>query len=208
VNRILSNSGGSGSVTGAVADVARSVVGAVGTLPLDLKKYLPLINRAARLAERGQPLPKSIARRIAHSMSEMQYVPLSTGAPAPVSSASGPVSFAAAPDYRWAEQLARQYGLRLASAFRDPDHNRSVGGSPTSRHMVYGAAADLAGPPDAMRRLAEWAGNSGLFAEVFYDPWGQWDNGRYSPHGIGGHTDHVHLSLGAPGLSYFYRGRR
>ena len=65
-----------------------------------------------------------------------------------------------------------------------------------SRHLVRGAAADIAGSPDAMRRLAEWAIRSGRFAEVFYDPVGQWDNGRFSRQGIGGHSDHAHLSYG------------
>lgn len=40
-------------------------------------------------------------------------------------------------------------------------------------------------------------GKGGL-AEAFYDPLGQWDNGRFSKQGIGGHTDHVHLSITNP----------
>lgn len=35
-------------------------------------------------------------------------------------------------------------------------------------------------------------------AEAFYDPLGQYDNGRFSSKGIGGHSDHVHLSITNP----------
>jgi hypothetical protein len=35
----------------------------------------------------------------------------------------------------------------------------------------------------------------GALAEAFYDPIGQWDNGRFSPQGIGNHSDHVHFSI-------------
>lgn len=130
-------------------------------------------------------------------------MPTNLPAPGP----GGAVSFAAAPDYSWSERLAKQFGLGLASTYRDPGKNASVGGSKSSRHMTRGAATDFSGSPEAMRRLAEWAGRSGLFAEVFYDPWGQFDNGQFSKRGIGGHSDHVHLSLGSPGVSHFY-GRR
>ena len=35
----------------------------------------------------------------------------------------------------------------------------------------------------------------GALAEAFYDPLGQWDEGRFSSRGIGNHDDHVHLSV-------------
>jgi hypothetical protein len=35
----------------------------------------------------------------------------------------------------------------------------------------------------------------GAFQEIFYDPWGQWDSGRYSRSGIGGHGGHIHFSV-------------
>lgn len=35
----------------------------------------------------------------------------------------------------------------------------------------------------------------GSFTEIFYDPWGQWDSGRYSRSGIGGHGGHIHFSV-------------
>ena len=44
----------------------------------------------------------------------------------------------------------------------------------------------------------EVTGGSGALAEAFYDPLGQWDNGRFSTKGIGGHSDHVHLSVTNP----------
>lgn len=112
------------------------------------------------------------------------------------------VPFGADPqgDYDWAERLAKQFGLKLTSGYRNPAQQRATGSRAglRSRHLVHGGAADIAGSPEAMRRLAEWAIRSGLFAEVFYDPVGQWDNGRFSRRGIGGHSDHVHLSYGLP----------
>jgi hypothetical protein len=97
--------------------------------------------------------------------------------------------------YDWANQDARQFGLTLSSTYRDPAHNRSVGGSPTSRHMVKGAAADFSGSPAAMRAFAEAAIKSGKYREVFYDPIGYyWDEGRLVKGSIGGHSDHVHVS--------------
>lgn len=38
----------------------------------------------------------------------------------------------------------------------------------------------------------------GTLAEAFYDPIGQWDQGKFSTKGIGGHSDHVHLSVTDP----------
>lgn len=120
--------------------------------------------------------------------------------------ATGPTQFAADPTggYGWAQDIAKRYGLQVTSTLRDASKQARIYGGTgkraqfTSRHLVPGAAADISGSPEQMRRLAEWAGRSGLFAEVFYDPWGQFDNGKYSPKGIGGHDDHVHLSAGAP----------
>lgn len=106
---------------------------------------------------------------------------------------SGPTSAGA--DYGWANQLGKQFGLTVSSTYRDPEHNRRVGGSPTSAHMRRGAAADFSGSPAAMRALAEWAIRSGRAKEVFYDPIGQyWDNGQLVKGAIGGHSDHVHIT--------------
>lgn len=96
--------------------------------------------------------------------------------------------------YGWAQEIGKRFGLRLASTYRSPAKNRAVGGSKTSAHMTRGGATDFAGSPAAMRRLAEWAIDSGQFREVFFDPVGQWDNGVFNEQGIGGHDDHVHLT--------------
>lgn len=102
--------------------------------------------------------------------------------------------------YEWAQKLAKRFGLSLASTYRSPEQNASVGGSPTSAHMTQGGAADFAGPAENMRRLAEWAVGRGAFGEVFYDPLGRyWDNGKINPGGIGGHSDHVHITRGGWG---------
>lgn len=99
--------------------------------------------------------------------------------------------------YAWSHALAKQSGLSTPSTYRSPAENARVGGSKTSAHMTLGAATDFAGSPAAMRAFALWAieqAKQGVFKEVFYDPVGQWDNGRFSPQGIGGHSDHVHIT--------------
>jgi hypothetical protein len=111
------------------------------------------------------------------------------------------VPFGADPqgDYDWAGKLAKQFGLTVSSTYRNPAQQRATGSRAgmRSRHLVRGGAADISGSPAQMRRLAEWAIRSGLFAEVFYDPLGYyWDNGRLNRGGIGGHSDHVHISYG------------
>lgn len=57
--------------------------------------------------------------------------------------------------------------------------------------------------PPPGRPASHFAGTSsraprGALAEAFYDPIGQWDSGRFSTRGIGGHSDHVHLSVTNP----------
>lgn len=109
----------------------------------------------------------------------------------------GAVSFGSPGSDNWQAGVAGKFGLRW-SGTRSASSNAAVGGSRTSRHLVSGGAGDFSGGAGSMMSLARWAYNSGNtpFAEIFYDPWGQWDNGRYSERGIGGHGDHVHLSYG------------
>lgn len=57
-----------------------------------------------------------------------------------------------------------------------------------------GRALDVSGDPAAMDAFFRWAIRFRP-TELFYDPLGQYDNGRYSPSGIGGHGGHVHLSV-------------
>jgi hypothetical protein len=145
----------------------------------------------------GSPLGEFV-RRIAHIQPDLR-----SEQPATVAADAGHVTYdnpnmqllANDGSYKWAEELAKRFGLALASTYRSPAKNRAVGGSKTSAHMRRGAATDFAGSPAAMRKLAEWAIRSGRFREVFYDPVGQWDNGRFSRRGIGGHSDHVHITL-------------
>ena len=116
---------------------------------------------------------------------------------------SRPVAFGAAPGggYQWAQDLAKRFGLQVTSTYRNPAQQIATGSRAglRSRHLVKGGAADISGSPAQMKALAEAAIRSGRFAEVFYDPVGQWDNGRFSRSGIGGHGDHVHISFGSPG---------
>jgi len=54
-------------------------------------------------------------------------------------------------------------GLRPTSWWRDPAHNREVGGHEESQHL-YGLAVDFVGPQDALRRLFLSARFRGLTA--------------------------------------------
>jgi hypothetical protein len=119
---------------------------------------------------------------------------LSRQAPAQTSASERYEPLAGDGTYDWAHDLARRFGLTVGSTFRSPAENARVGGSPTSAHKTRGGATDFTGTPDAMRAFALWAIRSGKFREVFYDPVGQWDQGRFSPKGIGGHGDHVHVT--------------
>jgi hypothetical protein len=62
-----------------------------------------------------------------------------------------------------------------------------------------GAAVDVSGPPAKMRAYFNWArSNVGRLGvkDLFYDPAGySIDEGRYWGKTIGGHTNHVHLSI-------------
>lgn len=75
--------------------------------------------------------------------------------------------------------IAKDYGLRLTSSYRSPEHNKKVGGSPTSYH-TRGQAYDFAGSAAQMDKFANWAKKSGLFVEVLWK--------------VKGHYDHVHVA--------------
>lgn len=163
-----------------------------GALPADLVRRLARWQRDSEteaLAGRDLALPAGTVEALNAARRVSALPPASPATPASPESAPPPPG-----DYRWARQLGDRFGLRLASTYRDPARNAAVGGSRTSAHMTRGGATDFAGSPAAMRRLAEWAIRSGQFSEVFFDPVGQWDQGRFSPRGIGGHSDHVHIS--------------
>jgi len=129
----------------------------------------------------------------------------SLAAPPPPSAPSGPLAFGADPGggYGWADAFANQYGLKVSSRQRSAaDQARIYAGSGkraqfTSRHLVPGGAADFTGTPAQLRAAAEAAYRARKYMEVFYDPWGQYDNGVRSPRGIGGHGTHLHLSPAA-----------
>ena len=83
------------------------------------------------------------------------------------------------------QQLAEQYGLRLSSHRRSPEHNAAIGGARRSDHLT-GMAVDLAGDTAKMEALYRWAKplEGIVFRKVIYkyeDP--------------GDHSDHVHLSF-------------
>lgn len=60
---------------------------------------------------------------------------------------------------------------------------------PGKGHKIYDHLADRNGVPQGYK------GKKGGIYEIFYDPEGKyWDAGGTHPGGIGGHSDHVHLS--------------
>lgn len=62
-------------------------------------------------------------------------------------------------------QKAKELGLRITSGYRDPEHNKKVGGAPRSYHL-FGQAYDVAGDATAMQKFYQWAKGSGLFVEA------------------------------------------
>lgn len=78
-----------------------------------------------------------------------------------------------------AEQVANQFGVRINSGYRSPQHNAAVGGVPNSDHLT-GDAVDYTGSPAAMRKLYQWALQQHF---PYVEPWGQ----------AGG--NHVHISF-------------
>lgn len=157
------------------------------------KQFMPQIAKLARMATNKANRISAQAQAGYHNYSqELEDIAAQQGGPEefygpPLPGQGGNVN-------QQAQQLAKRFGLKITSGRRSPEENRRVGGSPTSAHLT-GRGFDFAGPPDRMMALARWAGNQGSFGEVFYDPWGQWDNDRYQRQGIGGHSDHVHITF-------------
>jgi hypothetical protein len=66
----------------------------------------------------------------------------------------------------WAKDLAGRYGLRITSGYRDPDHNRRVGGVPNSYHTRRGPsgesrAYDFVGSRAQTEAARRWAQQNG-----------------------------------------------
>lgn len=76
------------------------------------------------------------------------------------------------------DNITKQFGVSVNSAYRSPDHNAAVGGAKNSDHLS-GNAIDFVGTPQQMKALYTWA--QGKFPYV--EPWGQ----------AGG--NHVHISF-------------
>jgi hypothetical protein len=76
------------------------------------------------------------------------------------------------------------------------DHYRIIGRRGKKK---VGAGIDVSGDPKLMRAFFDYAGKyagRGL-KDAFYDPAGfSFDNGRRWDKTIGGHGDHVHVSVG------------
>lgn len=75
-------------------------------------------------------------------------------------------------------KIAQSFGVRVNSGYRSPEHNKAVGGAEHSDHLG-GNAVDFVGPPEAMRKLYQWA--QGRFPYV--EPWDQ------------AKGNHVHISF-------------
>jgi Peptidase M15 len=55
-----------------------------------------------------------------------------------------------------AAAIARRFGVKISSGYRDPAHNAEVGGARNSDHL-RGDAADFVGSPAALAALRRWA---------------------------------------------------
>lgn len=93
---------------------------------------------------------------------------------------------------------AQDLGLRVGeNPAVEPIDGNHVPGSfhyQTFQGQKLGRAIDISGDAAAMAAFFKWAIRYRP-TELFYDPLGQYDNGRYSTKGIGNHSDHVHLSV-------------
>lgn len=85
---------------------------------------------------------------------------------------------------RLAQFASRRFGLRISSGLR-PGDTDSFHGS--------GEAVDLI-PPGMRATRGIFSAFRNQLTELFYDPWGGFDNGRMiGP--IGGHLDHIHAAI-------------
>ena len=75
------------------------------------------------------------------------------------------------------ESIIKNFGVRVSSGYRSPEHNAEVGGAEHSDHLT-GNAIDFAGTPEQMTRLYNWA--QGKFPYI--EPMSQ-------------AKDHVHISF-------------
>ena len=79
---------------------------------------------------------------------------------------------------------------------RGSDHYRTLG---KRKGKKVGAGMDVSGDPKAMRAFFDYAGKyagRGV-KDAFFDPAGfSFDNGKRWDRTIGGHSDHVHVSIG------------
>ncbi len=74
----------------------------------------------------------------------------------------------------WENQVASQFGLRISSGYRDPAHNREVGGVPNSYHTQmdrYGQsrAYDFVGSPQAMAQAIAAARAAGAVEAMIHN---------------------------------------
>lgn len=77
-------------------------------------------------------------------------------------------------------------GLRITSTYRDPDHNRRVGGSPTSLHMQKdNPAVDVAGDERSLDELERRLASLGHDAELLWRTAGHYDHLHYGIRGGG-----------------------
>lgn len=95
--------------------------------------------------------------------------------------------------YGWANALAKRFGLTVTSSFRPGAITAS---GYRSFHATYGKAADLAGPPSAMRALFNYlVAHRGGIAEAIYQHQ-MIKNGVLMGFGRNDHFDHVHVARG------------
>lgn len=89
---------------------------------------------------------------------------------------------------RLAEWATNRYGMTVSSGLR-PGDSDSFHGS--------GEAVDLV-PPSMGATRGIFGAFKNQLAELFYDPWGGYDNGQMIG-AIGGHMDHIHAAIAGAG---------
>ena len=110
------------------------------------------------------------------------------GVPLPAPGSGGAAPKVRGRSLKWLEHFAAPFGLTITS---------TTGGKHVKNSYHYrGRAVDVAGPPDRMLAIAQYAiRHPGQFSEVFYDPLGFFvKGGKVYKGSIGGHRDHVHLA--------------
>lgn len=93
------------------------------------------------------------------------------------------------------------HGIREKRAFEESQHPATaIHAQQINENAQQAAQGEAARQAAGKGRLTPQGGNPNEHGvvEAFHDPLGQFDNGRFSDQGIGGHGQHVHVSFSTP----------